>query len=162
MRAMKTGQEGRGSEWPIPLLIFTLYPSMILNNKKQIAISKDADILHAVFESKQYSKVIGFTKTDQVMISTAVSELARNILNYAKEGEIILKILNENLKKGIEVIAQDNGPGISNLKNALNDSFSTGGTLGIGLPGTQRIMDEFLIDSAPGQGTTVMVRKWVR
>ena len=135
---------------------------MTLNPKKRVVISKDADVILAVFEAKQYSKVIGFPKTDQVMISTAVSELARNILKYAIEGEVILKIINKNLKKGIEIIAQDKGPGIEDLKKALSENFSTGGTLGIGLPGTQRIMDEFLIDSAPGQGTTVMVRKWVR
>lgn len=135
---------------------------MIFNPKKKIAISKDADIIHAVFEAKQYSKDIGFSKAEQTMISTVVSELARNILIYAKEGEIMLKILSEKSKKGIEVIAQDKGPGIADIKKALTDHFSTGGTLGIGLPGTQRIMDEFLIDSAPGQGTTVMVKKWVR
>jgi len=150
------------NEWQVFQFNFIKYLLMTLNPKKLIAILKDADIILAVFEAKQYSKIIGFPKTDQVMISTAVSELARNILKYAVKGEIILKILNENSRKGIEVIAQDKGPGIADLKKALGDNFSTGGTLGIGLPGTQRIMDEFLIDSAPDQGTTIMVRKWIR
>lgn len=135
---------------------------MNINRKKNIFIGKDADVIHAVFESKQFSKAIGFPKSDQVMISTAVSELARNIIKYANEGEVTLKILTENLKKGIEIIAKDQGPGIPDIEKALDENFSTGGTLGIGLPGTRRIMDDFHIDSEPDKGTTIMARKWIK
>lgn len=135
---------------------------MKTNRKKKINITGDADIIHAVFESKQFSKALGFTNADQVMISTAVSELARNIIKYANEGELTIKILSENLKKGIEITAEDQGPGIIDIDKALDENFSTGGTLGIGLPGTKRIMDEFYIDSMPEKGTTIMVKKWVK
>ena len=96
------------------------------------------------------------------MISTAVSELARNIIKYAKEGEVTLKIICQNLKKGIEILAIDKAPGIQDIDKALDENYSTGGTIGIGLPGTKRIMDDFHIESEPGKGTTIMARKWIK
>jgi len=132
------------------------------NRKKTIYISQDADVIHAVFQSKEFSKEIGFQNTDQVMISTAVSELARNIIKYAKEGEVTLKIICQNLKKGIEILAIDKGPGIQDIDKTLDENYSTGGTIGIGLPGTKRIMDDFHIESEPGKGTTIMARKWIK
>ena len=135
---------------------------MTQNRKKTIYISQDADVIHAVFQSKEFSKEIGFQNTDQVMISTAVSELARNIIKYAKEGEVTLKIICQNLKKGIEILAIDKGPGIQDIDKALDENYSTGGTIGIGLPGTKRIMDDFHIESEPGKGTTIMARKWIK
>lgn len=135
---------------------------MTQNRKKTIYISQDADVIHAVFQSKEFSKEIGFQNTDQVMISTAVSELARNIIKYAKEGEVTLKIICQNLKKGIEILAIDKGPGIQDIDKALDENYSTEGTIGIGLPGTKRIMDDFHIESEPGKGTTIMARKWIK
>ena len=135
---------------------------MTQNRKKTIYISQDADVIHAVFQSKEFSKEIGFQNTDQVMISTAVSELARNIIKYAKEGEVTLKIICQNLKKGIEILAIDKGPGIQDIDKTLDENYSTGGTIGIGLPGTKRIMDDFHIESEPGKGTTIMARKWIK
>lgn len=135
---------------------------MTQNRKKTIYISQDADVIHAVFQSKEFSKEIGFQNTDQVMISTAVSELARNIIKYAKEGEVTLKIICQNLKKGIEILAIDKAPGIQDIDKALDENYSTGGTIGIGLPGTKRIMDDFHIESEPGKGTTIMARKWIK
>ncbi len=95
------------------------------------------------------------------MIATAVSELARNILKYADSGEIRLRVVAKGFRRGIEVVAEDRGPGISNPDEALKDHFSSSGTLGLGLPGVKRMMDEFQLESAPQQGTRVTVRKWL-
>ncbi|MEW6096863.1 MAG: ATP-binding protein [bacterium] len=94
------------------------------------------------------------------MIATAVYELAKNIFRYAKRGEIIIRRIKKGTKKGVEIIAQDNGPGIADIENAMKDHFSTGGGLGLGLPGVKRLMDEFVIDKERQRGTKITVRKW--
>lgn len=94
------------------------------------------------------------------MIATAISELARNIVTYAKRGEIRMRRLTNSSKHGILVIAKDEGPGIENIDVALQDGFSTSGSLGLGLPGVKRLVDEFAIDSKVKGGTTVTVKKW--
>ena len=124
-------------------------------------IRDETDIGYAALGAKKYAEKIGFNMSSQYMISTAVSELARNIFVYAKKGVIIMSMLEENLMKGIKVVADDAGPGIENIDRALEDEFSTGGTMGIGLPGTKRLMDDFKIESCIGKGTTVVIKKWV-
>jgi serine/threonine-protein kinase RsbT len=128
---------------------------------KKLRISGDTDVAYAALGAKDYAKEIGFSKTDQYMISTAVSELARNIFAYAKNGTINLNLVKNNSKRGIEVVAEDSGPGIQDIDKAMEDSFSTGGTLGLGLPGTKRLMDDFQIDTRRTQGTKITVRKWI-
>ena len=95
------------------------------------------------------------------MIATAVSELARNIFVYAKRGTIKLKLVENNSKRGMEVVAEDSGPGIQDIEKAMQDNFSTGGTMGVGLPGTKRLMDDFQIDTHRTQGTKITIRKWI-
>ena len=95
------------------------------------------------------------------MISTAVSELARNIVTYASKGCIFLSTIEQDFKKGIEVVADDSGPGIQDLEKAMLDNFSSRGTLGVGLPGTKRLMDDFQISSSSAKGTRITVRKWL-
>src|SRR6266478_5024650 len=95
-----------------------------------------------------------------VTMLRAISELARNIVTYAKRGEITLSALAESGRRGIRIVASDQGPGIADIRQALRDGFSTSGSFGLGLPGVRRLMDEFEISSAPGQGTRVMVKKW--
>lgn len=95
------------------------------------------------------------------MVMTAASELGRNILKYAGTGNLVLAPLVSDRKKGIEIIAMDHGPGIENVERALQDSYSSGGTLGLGLPGVKRMMDEFNLDTTPERGTTVTIRKWL-
>jgi serine/threonine-protein kinase RsbT len=90
-----------------------------------------------------------------------VSELARNILKYADVGDIVLLPRSGVLKSGIEIRAEDHGPGIGDVELALKDSFTTGRSLGLGLPGVRRLMDEFDIASSPGEGTRVTIRKWL-
>jgi serine/threonine-protein kinase RsbT len=130
--------------------------------EKKIPISRETDIMIAAFEAKKASRDAGFSENNQFMITTAVSELARNIFIYARQGAILIELLVMKSQKGIQVIAEDNGPGIHDIAKALEDHFTTGNSLGLGLPGVKRIMDEFIIDSTPGKGTTVTARKWNR
>jgi len=103
---------------------------------------------------------LGFSTGDATLIAAAISELARNIISYARNGEITLKMVNGLNRQGISVIATDDGPGIPDIRQALRDGFSTSGSLGLGLPGVRRLMDEFEITSQPGRGTIVAVKKW--
>ena len=128
--------------------------------EKKIPVSRETDILKAAFEAKKASQSAGFSENNQFMITTAVSELARNIFVYAGQGAILIELLDRNSQKGVQVIAEDNGPGIHDIAKALEDHFTTGDSLGLGLPGVKRIMDEFAIDSTPGRGTTITARKW--
>ena len=129
--------------------------------EKRMDITGETDVAYAALDAKNYAKEIGFSNSDQYMISTAVSELARNILVYAKKGTIYLKTIEEKSKKGVEVVAEDSGPGIKDIEKALEDNFSTGGTMGVGLPGAKRLMDDFQIDSRHNQGTKIIIRKWI-
>jgi len=103
---------------------------------------------------------LGFSPGDATLIATAISELARNIVSYARKGQITLKMVNSLNRQGILVVAADDGPGIADIRQALRDGFSTSGSLGLGLPGVRRLMDEFEINSEPGRGTIVTVKKW--
>lgn len=130
-------------------------------NITRLELSHEVDVAYAALDAKTYAKRIGFATKDQYLISTAVSELARNIVTYASKGCIFLSTIEQDLKKGIEVVADDSGPGIHDLEKAMLDNFSTRGTLGVGLPGTKRLMDDFQISSSSAEGTTVTVRKWI-
>ena len=130
-------------------------------NITRLELSHEVDVAYAALDAKTYAKRIGFATKDQYLISTAVSELARNIITYASKGCIFLSTIEQDLKKGIEVVADDSGPGIHDLEKAMLNNFSTRGTLGVGLPGTKRLMDDFKISSSSAEGTTVTVRKWI-
>src|SRR5215467_15001716 len=103
---------------------------------------------------------MGFGSVNATLIATAISELARNIVSYAHRGQITLRVVDGGGRYGLSITASDEGPGIPDIRQALRDGFSTSGSLGIGLPGVRRLMDEFEINSQPGQGTTVAVKKW--
>lgn len=126
----------------------------------RVPIDTDADIVTARQRGKQLAAELGFSSIQLTLIATAISELARNILLYAKHGEIILRTAQNSDKPGVVVIARDEGPGIADLKQALHVGYSTSGSLGLGLPGVRRLMSEFEIQSEPGKGTTVTVKKW--
>lgn len=125
------------------------------------AIRNETDASRTVLESTLYSRDAGFDEAPSRMIATAVSELVRNILKYAGTGEIRLRQVKKIGGRGIEVEAVDNGPGIADCEAAMQDHFSSGGTLGLGLPAVRRMMDEFTLVSAPGEGTRVTARKWI-
>jgi serine/threonine-protein kinase RsbT len=124
-------------------------------------IRTEMDATRTVLESTLYAREAGFDETPSRLISTAVSELVRNILKYAGTGEIRLRRVKEMGKRGIEIEAVDRGPGIDDCEAAMSDHFSSSGTLGMGLPGVKRMMDEFSLESTPGEGTRVTARKWI-
>ena len=126
----------------------------------QVAINSDQDIILARQKGRALAAELGFGASDATLIATAISELARNIVSYARRGEIALKIVNGAGRQGLSIVASDRGPGIPDIRQALRDGFSTSGSLGMGLPGVRRLMDEFEITSSPGRGTTVAVKKW--
>ena len=125
-----------------------------------IAISSEMGIARAILETRRISGELGFAAAEQSRVATAASELARNILKYAGTGHLTIASLQRDGRVGIEIVAADRGPGIANTEQAMQDHYSSGGTLGLGLPGVRRLMDDFTIDSRPGQGTRVVVRKW--
>src|SRR5206468_12294603 len=128
----------------------------------RVPITSDLDIVQARQKGRQLAADAGFTSGDQTVIAAAISEIARNILMYATRGEIVLSVVANGDRQGVVVIARDQGPGIRDIARALQDGYSTSGGLGLGLPGAKRLMDEFELTSAVGQGTTVTMKKWRR
>ncbi|WLR56902.1 anti-sigma regulatory factor [Mesobacillus subterraneus] len=127
-----------------------------------ININNEFDIVLARQKGREVSKDLQFGGVDQARITTAISELARNIYLYAGSGQITIDVLEENGRKGIRIAAADNGPGINDIRMVLQDGYSTSGGLGAGLPGVKRLMDSFDIDSMPGIGTKITITKWAR
>jgi serine/threonine-protein kinase RsbT len=127
-----------------------------------ISIAADTDVVTARQRGRELAAEAGFSSGDQTVIAAAISEIARNILNYAKHGEVALSVVNNGDRRGVVVVARDQGPGIRDVERALEDGYSTSGGLGLGLPGARRLMDEFEVVSAPGKGTTVTMKKWRR
>lgn len=127
----------------------------------RIPIASDLDIIRARQTGRTEASKLGFSSTDLTLIATAISELARNIVMYAKEGEIIVRLVRSSERQGITVIARDKGPGIADVRQTLQDGYSTSRSLGLGLPGVRRLMDEFEIESQVGLGTVVIVKKWM-
>jgi len=125
-----------------------------------VAINSDQDIVLARQKGRSLAIELRFSPVDATLIATAISELARNILAYARKGEITLRTVLAAGRQGILIVASDDGPGIRDINQALRDGFSTSGSLGLGLPGVRRLMDEFEISSRPGRGTKVAVKKW--
>jgi serine/threonine-protein kinase RsbT len=125
-----------------------------------VHVSSDADVVAAREKGRELSARLGFSSIDLTLIVTAISEVARNILLYAQEGDIELRLDNDDGQRGIVVVARDEGPGIPDLELAMRDSYSTGNGLGLGLPGARRLMDEFEIQSEISKGTTVVMKKW--
>jgi serine/threonine-protein kinase RsbT len=127
-----------------------------------VPIHSDLDIVTARVEGRELAKELGFGVIDQARIATAISELTRNIVQYTEEGEAILYSIEQGNHIGIEVVCKDRGPGIADVELAMQDGYSTSSSLGMGLPGARRLMDEFEIESQVGVGTTVTIRKWLR
>lgn len=125
-----------------------------------VPINSDKDIVTARQEGRSLALELGFSETDSALIATAISELARNIVTYAKRGEVHIGTATDAHREGILVVAKDKGSGIANVRLALQDGFSTSGSLGLGLPGVKRLMDDFELVTDVGRGTTVTIRKW--
>jgi serine/threonine-protein kinase RsbT len=127
----------------------------------RVAIRSDADILAARRTGRELATSLGFPSGELALIATAISEVARNIVLYALHGELRFHHIQDGRRQGLVIVAEDHGPGIANIELAMQDGFSTGGSLGLGLPGARRMMDEFEITSAVGKGTTITMRKWL-
>jgi serine/threonine-protein kinase RsbT len=126
-----------------------------------IPIASSADIIEARAAARTLATSVGFTGLDLVMIASAVSEVARNIVEHARSGEVVLSLVQNSSRRGLRVVARDQGPGIADLSLAMQDGYSTSRGLGLGLPGSRRIMDEFAVESRVGQGTTITMGKWL-
>jgi serine/threonine-protein kinase RsbT len=133
-----------------------------MENESYVKIITEWDIVAARQLGRNVAKELGFGSVDQARITTAISELARNIYLYAGRGRIEFETINEFDRRGIKVIASDQGPGIQDIRKVMEDGFTTSGGLGAGLPGVKRLMDEFDITSTVGEGTCIRVIKWLR
>lgn len=133
-----------------------------MGNEIRIPISSAIDIVTARQQGRTLSQKLGFEGGDLTLIAAAISEVARNIVDHAKQGEIVLESINHGNKRGIQVIARDQGPGIPDVAQAMQYGYSTRKGLGVGLPGSKWLVDEFDIVSKVGKGTTVTMRKWLQ
>jgi serine/threonine-protein kinase RsbT len=126
----------------------------------EVTVTSDSDVVTARLEGRSLAAEIGFASTELALIATAISEVARNLVVHAGRGTVVIAQVEGPNGAGIEVVAHDHGPGIPDVDRAMQDGFTTGDGLGLGLPGARRLMDEFEITSVPGQGTTVRMTKW--
>ena len=133
-----------------------------MDYRSSVDIYTEWDIVAARQLGRNEAKKSGFGVVDQARITTAISELARNIYLYAGSGKIEIERISEKNLFGITIIASDNGPGIANMRKVMEDGFTTSGGLGAGMPGVRRLMDEFKVDTELGVGTTIVVTKWLR
>ena len=118
------------------------------------------DVVRARQAVRSWAVEMGFSLIDQTKLVTAASELARNTVVYGGGGSLRMEVLEDGPRTGLRLVFADEGPGIPDLETALRDGYTTGGGLGLGLGGARRLVSEFAIDSAPGQGTRVTVVKW--
>lgn len=123
-------------------------------------LRSDVDVLKARQCGKELAATLHFSNSERTIIATAISEIARNTVLYAKSGCMQLKLVKQGNRRGLMIVAQDEGPGIPDLKLAMQDGYTTSRGLGIGLPGAKRLMDEFDIVSEVGKGTMITMKKW--
>lgn len=133
-----------------------------MSGEARVTIRRDGDIIAARQKGRDLAVQAGFSGSDLTIIATAISEIARNIIVFARQGEVSLSVIEKPGKRGVLIVAEDQGPGIPDIEQAMRDGFSTGKSLGLGLPGAKRLMDEFEIVSQVGKGTTITMRKWTR
>lgn len=131
-----------------------------LNEERRLPIDTEGDIVTARQVGREMASHLGFSLGDLTLIATAISEVTRNIVDHAGRGEIEFMIENNGRNSGITIVATDSGPGIDDIEMAMEDGFTSKNGLGLGLPGSKRIMDDFKIVSSPGAGTTITMRKW--
>ena len=130
-------------------------------SSSSLDIERETDVVKARQKGRELAAALGFSSTDQTLIATAISEVARNIVSYATRGTVTVAKVESQGRIGIEIVAADQGPGIPDVELAMQDGFSTGNSLGFGLPGARRLMDDFELVSQVGMGTTVTLRKWL-
>ena len=133
---------------------------MVTLNKEVMSIIREVDVIPFRNRLKEYAVKVGMSLVNQTKIITAASELARNMLKYAGGGNVLIEVVSKGRENGVRLTFTDKGPGIPDIKQAMQDGFSTGKSLGLGLPGTKRLVSEFQIQSELGKGTTVTITKW--
>lgn len=134
----------------------------VLREERHLAIDSEGDIVTARQVGREMATPLGFSPSDLTLIATAISEITRNMVDHADRGEIDFEITDNGSSPGITITARDSGPGIEDVNLAMEDGYTSRNGLGLGLPGSQRIMDEFQIHSVVGQGTTIVMKKWKR
>ena len=127
-----------------------------------VPIRADVDVVIARQKIRALVSDLRFSASELTLIATAISEVARNIVSYAGSGEIVMRVVRQGQRRGITVVARDKGPGIADIERAMEDGFSTSRGLGLGLPGSKRLMDEFELVSEVGEGTEITMTKWER
>jgi serine/threonine-protein kinase RsbT len=132
----------------------------IVLNKDTMKIEKEQDVIPFRNRVKEYAVKIGMSLVNQTKLITAASELVRNMLKYAGGGTALIEVVSDNRNSGIRLLFEDRGPGIKDVSLAMKDGYSTGKSLGLGLPGAKRLVNEFDIKSKPGEGTIVSILKW--
>lgn len=130
-------------------------------NEVRVRIQSSVDVVAARQQGHALASLLGFSDSNLTIIATAISEIARNIVEHAQEGEVTIAIIDEGKRKGVKIVVSDQGPGIPDVALAMRDGYSTSQGLGIGLPGASRLMDEFEIVSEVNTGTTVTMTKWL-
>ena len=133
---------------------------MVVLKDETAAIRASDDVVKVRRIVRDWAVSLGFSLVDQTKVVTAASELARNVIDYGGGGDFRIEALNNNTRSGLRLTFSDQGPGIADMEEAMKDGFSTGRGLGLGLGGARRLVNEFLIDSKPGRGTTVVVVRW--
>ena len=140
--------------------LFDRLATVVNEDETRVPVATNADVVLARQEGRKVAARAGFSATELAVIATAISEVARNIVKFAKRGEVVVSLVSEDERTGVTVVARDVGPGIPDVERAVQDGYSTYGGLGLGLPGARRLMDEFEIVSEVGKGTTVTMTKW--
>jgi serine/threonine-protein kinase RsbT len=133
---------------------------MVVLKDETAPIRSSDDIVRVRRIVREWALSLGFSLVDQTKVVTAASELARNVIDYGGGGDFRIEALNNDTRRGLRLTFSDAGPGIADMEQAMKDGFTTGAGLGLGLGGAKRLVNEFLIDSKPGRGTTVVVVRW--
>lgn len=133
---------------------------MIVLTKDTMQIVREQDVVPFRNRVREASAKIGMSLVNQTKLITAASELVRNMLKYANGGHVRLEIISQNAQTGVRLTFTDQGPGIADVQQAMQDGYSTANSLGLGLPGAKRLVNEFAIKSVPGEGTTVTITRW--
>jgi serine/threonine-protein kinase RsbT len=133
---------------------------MVLLSADRLALEKSDQIVSVRQTVRERAIELGFSLVDQTKIVTAASELARNTIQHGGGGAVLIEAVNDGARRGLRLTFRDSGPGISDVAQAMKDGYTTAGGLGLGLSGAKRLSNEFTIDSAPGQGTCVVITRW--
>jgi serine/threonine-protein kinase RsbT len=133
---------------------------LVVDKSESIPVRSTDSIVRVRQEVRKWSIALGFSLVDQTKIITAASEIARNTLDYGGGGELTLELLRDGARRGLRLTFVDQGPGIANIELALQDGYTTGNGLGLGLSGAKRLSNDFSIDTKPGAGTKITLARW--